>query len=55
VAYVELAVNGETRWGVGIDPNIVTASLTAIVSAVAHTIRSIEAPRKESTHEAIAV
>ena len=55
VAYVEVAIDGETRWGVGIDPNIVTASLTAIVGAVAHTVRSVEAPRKESTYEAIAV
>jgi len=55
VAYVELVVAGESRWGVGIDPNIVTASLTAIVSAVAHTITSIEARRKEGTHEAVAV
>jgi 2-isopropylmalate synthase len=55
VAYVEVVIDGETRWGVGIDPNIVTASLTAIVGAVAHTVRSIEAPRKESSHEAIAV
>jgi hypothetical protein len=54
VSYVEVAVDAETRWGVGIDPNIVTASLTAIVGAVAHTIRSLEAPRKEP-HEAIAV
>jgi 2-isopropylmalate synthase len=55
VAYVEVAVDGESRWGVGIDPNIVTASLTAIVGAVAHTVRSIDAPRKESPHEALAV
>ena len=55
VAYVELAIGGESRWGVGIDPNIVTASLTAIVSAVAHTITSIDARRKEGTHEAVAV
>ncbi len=55
VAYVELVVDGESRWGVGIDPNIVTASLTAIVSAVAHTITSIDARRKEGTHEAVAV
>jgi 2-isopropylmalate synthase len=55
VAYVEVVVDHESRWGVGIDPNIVTASLTAIVAAVAHTIRSVEAPRKESSHEAIAV
>ena len=33
-AYVECDVNGETRWGVGIDPNIVTASLRAVASAV---------------------
>ncbi|MBN1171011.1 MAG: 2-isopropylmalate synthase [Micromonosporaceae bacterium] len=32
-AYVECQVNGETRWGVGIDANIVTASLKAIESA----------------------
>ncbi|HEY6236822.1 MAG TPA: alpha-isopropylmalate synthase regulatory domain-containing protein, partial [Candidatus Elarobacter sp.] len=55
VAYVEVAVDGESRWGVGIDANIVTASLTAIVGAVAHTVRSIEALRKEDTHEAVAV
>jgi 2-isopropylmalate synthase len=33
-AYVECEVNGETRWGVGIDANIVTASLQAVASAV---------------------
>ncbi len=55
VAYVELVIGGENRWGVGIDPNIVTASLTAIVSAVAYTISSVEAPRKETSHEALAV
>jgi 2-isopropylmalate synthase len=33
-AYVEAKVGGKTRWGVGIDPNIVTASLRAVVSAV---------------------
>jgi 2-isopropylmalate synthase len=33
-AYVECDVNGETYWGVGVDPNIVTASLRAIASAV---------------------
>jgi 2-isopropylmalate synthase len=55
VAYVEVVIGGATRWGVGIDPNIVTASLTAIVSAVAHRITSIDARRKEGTHEAVAV
>ncbi|GIJ51729.1 2-isopropylmalate synthase [Virgisporangium aliadipatigenens] len=33
-AYVECSVGGETRWGVGVDENIVTASLRAIASAV---------------------
>ncbi|RYB91150.1 2-isopropylmalate synthase [Nocardioides oleivorans] len=33
-AYVELVVRGTTYWGVGIDANIVTASLKAVVSAV---------------------
>ena len=34
-AYVEARVNGgKTRWGVGLDANIVTASLRAVVSAV---------------------
>jgi 2-isopropylmalate synthase len=33
-AYVEARVNGETFWGVGVDPNIVTASVRAIVAAV---------------------
>jgi len=32
-AYVECAVSGETYWGVGIDSNIVTASLKAVASA----------------------
>ncbi|HVV29754.1 MAG TPA: 2-isopropylmalate synthase [Mycobacteriales bacterium] len=32
-AYVELAVDGQVRWGVGIDANIVTASLQAVLSA----------------------
>ncbi|WP_344079114.1 2-isopropylmalate synthase [Luedemannella helvata] len=33
-AYVECEVNGGTYWGVGIDANIVTASLRAVASAV---------------------
>jgi 2-isopropylmalate synthase len=32
-AYVECSVNGTTRWGVGVDGNIVTASLRAVTSA----------------------
>jgi 2-isopropylmalate synthase len=34
VAYVECAVGEELLWGVGFDPNIVTASLKAVISAV---------------------
>ncbi len=33
-AYVECAVGGQILWGVGLDANIVTASLKAVVSAV---------------------
>ena len=33
-AYVECAVGDRVLWGVGIDPNIVSASLRAVVSAV---------------------
>jgi 2-isopropylmalate synthase len=33
-AYVECDVGGQTRWGVGIDTNTVTASLRAVLSAV---------------------
>jgi 2-isopropylmalate synthase len=33
-AYVECAVADRVLWGVGIDPNIVSASLRAVVSAV---------------------
>ena len=41
-AYVELQVDGERLWGVGIDGDISTASLKAIVSAVNRSIRSRE-------------
>ncbi|MEO9323626.1 2-isopropylmalate synthase [Nocardioides sp. C4-1] len=33
-AYVECAVGEKVLWGVGLDPNIVTASLKAVISAV---------------------
>ncbi|MGB7424346.1 MAG: 2-isopropylmalate synthase [Ornithinimicrobium sp.] len=33
-AYVECAIDGQVRWGVGIDANIVTASLRGITSAL---------------------
>ncbi len=38
-AYVECAVGGQVLWGVGIDPNIVVASLKAVVSAVNRALR----------------
>jgi 2-isopropylmalate synthase len=34
VAYVEVRSHDEVRWGVGMDPNITTASLRAILSAL---------------------
>src|SRR4051812_23638697 len=38
-AYVECAVGDRVLWGVGIDPNIVSASLRAVVSAVNRALR----------------
>ncbi len=34
VAYVEVRSHGEVRWGVGMDPNITTASLKAVLGAL---------------------
>ena len=42
-AYVELQVDGERLWGVGIDGDISTASLKAIVSGVNRAIRTARA------------
>ena len=39
-AYVDLDVNGTRLWGVGIDADITTASLRAIVSSVNRAVRS---------------
>jgi 2-isopropylmalate synthase len=39
-AYVELEVAGQTLWGVGIDGDISTASLKAVISAVNRAIRA---------------
>jgi 2-isopropylmalate synthase len=33
-AYIECAIDGKVLWGVGVDANIVRASLKAVVSAV---------------------
>jgi 2-isopropylmalate synthase len=45
-AYVELRVNSKTLWGVGIDADISTASLKAVVSAVNRAVRA-EAGNRE--------
>ena len=47
-AYVELDVNGIRLWGVGIDGDISTASLKAVVSSVNRAIRA-GAPSRELT------
>ncbi len=47
-AYVELEVNGRTLWGVGIDADISTASLKAIVSAVNRAVRLANKPSLSS-------
>ena len=39
-AFVECEVGDRVLWGVGIDPNIVTASLAAVVSAVNRAVRT---------------
>ena len=41
-AYIELQVDGDRLWGVGIDGDIATASLKAIVSSVNRAIRTRE-------------
>ena len=38
-AYLECTIDGDTFWGVGIDPNTTTASLKAIVYAINRAIR----------------
>ncbi len=44
-AYVECAVGERVLWGVGLDPNIVTASLKAVVSAVNRAIGPADVSR----------
>jgi 2-isopropylmalate synthase len=39
-SYIELDVNGRVLWGVGIDGDISTASLKAIISAINRAIRN---------------
>jgi 2-isopropylmalate synthase len=45
-AYVELNVDGTRLWGVGIDADISTASLKAVVSAVNRAVRTVPADRE---------
>jgi 2-isopropylmalate synthase len=45
-SYVELDVDGTRLWGVGIDADISTASLKAIVSAVNRALRAVTADRE---------
>ena len=45
-AYVELEVEGRVLWGVGIDADISTASLKAVVSAVNRALRSTARPKE---------
>jgi 2-isopropylmalate synthase len=45
-SYVELNVNGLSLWGVGIDADISTASLKAIVSAVNRAVRTASGDRE---------
>jgi len=53
-AYVELQVQGRRLWGVGIDADISTASLKAVVSAVNRAVRAEDAERAASV-ETVAV
>ncbi|WP_438855900.1 2-isopropylmalate synthase [Agromyces sp. M3QZ16-3] len=52
-AYVECQVEGRTLWGVGIDADISTASLKAVVSAVNRALRAVRV-REESAEPALA-
>jgi len=45
-AYVDLNVNGMRLWGVGIDADISTASLKAVVSAVNRAVRAVAGDRE---------
>ncbi len=46
-AYVECQVDGRTLWGVGIDADISTASLKAVVSAVNRALRGVRVEAEE--------
>ena len=44
-AYVECAVGDQVLWGVGLDANIVTASLRAVISAVNRAVAAAPSAR----------
>jgi len=48
-AYLECGIGGRTYWGVGADPNILTASLRAVVSAVNRAAADQLAPARVGT------
>ena len=54
-AYVEASVNGQRLWGVGIDPDISTASLKAVISAVNRAVREQATETVEAAAEPVAV
>ncbi len=50
VAYVETITNGTTtRWGIGTDPNIITASLQAVLSAANRSLVARDDPAGETS------
>jgi 2-isopropylmalate synthase len=50
VAYVETITNGTTtRWGIGTDPNIITASLRAVLSAANRSLVARDDPADEAS------
>ncbi len=51
VAYVEVRSGGETLWGVGMDPNITTASMKAVLSALERLGVDVTASEKALTAE----
>lgn len=54
-AYVEASVNGQRLWGVGIDADISTASLKAVISAVNRAVREEPTETIEAASEPVAV
>ena len=55
VAYVEVRSHGEVCWGVGMDPNITTASMKAVLSALERLGVAVDADRTGAASTAHAV